>query len=160
MVKNPKNTHKNLNLKPARTPVSAYRYTATTKNIILAIIIIATIMVCILIVASFFLKPEAQVKQKIESLANHYYEDIFYEKMLNSDQYSGNPADSLAAHADRGLAVMTLNQLLLADETYSASMADYLKSYCDESTTTIHFYPEAPYSRTSYRTEYHYACNF
>ena len=137
------------------------RYSSiTAKKISIVIIIAVSLIVGIATLASIFLQPERQVHQKIASLASNYYENVFYEKMLNSDQFSGDPAKTLAPRAERGLAIITLRQLLLQDQLADTETANYLLKYCDENSTSVHFYPEAPYSRTSYRAEYTYACNF
>ena len=130
------------------------------RNIILAVIIIVTLIVCVTTVGSIFLKPEYLVPQKIEALATNYYENVFYENMLNSDQFSGDAKATLEKHNTRGLAIITLRQLLLQDQATTTDIADYLLTYCDQDTTTVHIYPEPPYTRTAYRIEYNYACNF
>lgn len=153
MVKSSKSSKSS---KSKSTPHSVF----SPRNIILAVIIAVTIVVCGSFIASIFLKPERLVPQQIEALATNYYENVFYENMLNSDQFSGDAEATLSEYSIRGLAIITLRQLLLQDEAATADVADYLRNYCDENATTVHFYPEPPYTRTAYRTEYNYACNY
>ena len=138
-----------------------FKFSATAaRNTTLVIIIIATLVVCASFIASILLKPERLVPQQFEALATNYYENIFYEKMESSNQFSGDAAATLEKHHERGLAVITLRQLLLQNPEATANVADYLRKYCDEDKTTVHFYPDPPYTRTAYHTEYNYACNF
>lgn len=138
-----------------------FKFSATSaRNVTLIIIIITTLIIWASFIASILLKPARLVPPKIEALATNYYENIFYERMENSDQFSGDPTATLEKHRERGLAIITLRQILLQDPPITADEAEYLRQYCDENKTTIHFYPDPPYTRTDYHVEYNYACNF
>ena len=150
----------NFGLQKPRTPVSAYRYAVTSKNTVTIVIILATILVFIAVICSVLLNPERQVKLKFEALATNYYENIFYNDLITSDDFSGNPQQALEKYAGTGLAPITLRQLILHDDTAAKDAADYLLKYCDENETRVIFFPEPSYSKTSYRAEYIYACNF
>ena len=142
-------------------PSGLFKFSATSaRNITLVIIIIAALAVCTTFIASILLKPERLVPPKIEALATNYYENIFYEKMVTSDQFSGDATATLEKHHERGLAIITLRQLLLQDPPITDDEANYLRQYCDENKTTVHFYPDPPYTRTAYHAEFNYACNF
>lgn len=134
--------------------------TSTTRNIVLIVIFALITTVGIAIAAAFLLQPELQIKQKFAAIANNYYENTIYESMLNSDQFSGNPADALEKNSERGLALVTLRQIILLDETVPTDVANYLEKYCDINKTSVRFYPQSPFSRTDYRAEYTYDCNF
>lgn len=149
-----------LNLKKPRTPVSAYRYAITARNTILIVIVASSLIVCLAVISAFLLNPERQVKQKFEALANNYYEYNFYENLLNSENFSGDLRLALQKYEEPGLSPVTLRQLLLYDPAGTADVGAYLKRYCDPNSTTVKFYPEFPYSRTSYHAEYTYDCNF
>lgn len=150
----------NFGLQKPRTPVSAYRYAVTSKNAITIVIVIAAILVFITVICSVLLNPERQVKLKFEALATNYYENIFYADLLKSDNFSGNPQKSLEKYNQTGLAPITLRQLILHDDAATKDTADYLLKYCDENETYVKFFPEPSYSKTSYRIEYTYSCNF
>lgn len=130
------------------------------KNIVLTIIILVTITIGVAIAATFLLQPERLVKQKVESIAANYYENVIYESMINSDQYSGNPADALEKYTVRGMTPITLRQILLLDEAISTDDDKYLRAQCDVNATSVRFFPDSPFSRTDYHVEYTYACNF
>jgi hypothetical protein len=130
------------------------------QKITIAIIIIVMIITFGFTIASFFLQPENLTKAKISGLAADYYENYLYENLLNSENFSGDVESTLSEFKDTGLSTISLRQLLLHDRTKNASVIEEIKQYCDEEKTTIKFYPEAPYSRTNYHTDYHYVCNF
>ena len=111
----------------------------------MTIVIIATL-------CTLFLKPEDLVKNQITSLANDYYENYFYQDSITTE--------TMDKYAARGLSPLTLSDLLTYDHQKNAKYTDYLSEYCDTSSTLIKLYPDPPYSRTSYHTEYTYACNF
>lgn len=129
----------------------------TRKIIFIIILIIIVASIGFLFV--FLNRPENIVKTEIDQLASHYYEDIFYENMLNSKNFSGDAAQTLSKYTESGISPLTLRQLVSID-SFSSSKKDYLYSYCDESSTLVRFYPDPPYSRTSYHTDIVYSCNF
>lgn len=128
-------------------------------KIILAIIVAAALAAIIAIVCLFLLRPEHQAKLQISALASDYYENFFYETMFESDNFSGDPAKALQKYESSGLESVTLRQLLLIDQS-NTDTSDYLLKYCDENATSVKFFPESPYSRTAYHTDYTYSCNF
>lgn len=147
-----------MSLKTPRTPVAAYRYAINSRRIILATIIIVVCLVAAVTICSFFLNPEKLVPQKFESLARYYYEDTFYEEMINSDNYSGDPEKALSEYKETGLAPVTLRGIYLMNKENGD--ARYLLNYCDGEETVLRFFPEPPYARDSYRVDYSYSCNF
>ena len=130
------------------------------RNLILIIILAATATIVTVIIMANISKPENQITSRISALASDYYESTFYENLISSDNYSGNPADALSKYTDYGLSPITLRQLLLNDQVKTAEDANYLLEYCDENRTSVKFYPESPYSRTDYHVEYTYSCEY
>lgn len=130
------------------------------QKIIIVIIVSVMAITIGFAIASFFLQPENLTKAKISNLATDYYENYLYENLINSEKFSGNIDATMSEYRDRGLSTITLRQLLLHDQSKNASLANEIKNYCDEEKTTIKFYPDAPYSRSSYHVDYHYVCNF
>ena len=129
------------------------------RKFILIIIPIMIIIVVIAVACIFIFNPEQQVKSKLNDLASEYYENVFYENMLNSNEYSGNSAKSLAKYESTGLTPMKLHQLILLNENTSVD-TDYITDYCNDEQTTIKYYPKPPYSKNSYEIEFTYYCNF
>ena len=60
------------------------------RKYLLFLIPIMTVVVIGTVACIFIFNPEQQVKSKLSSLAQHYYEDYFYTNLENSDQFSGD----------------------------------------------------------------------
>ena len=110
--------------------------------LIFVIILLAIGLVIIAIVCIVLLRPERQIPQKLASLAANYYENHYYPNLTQSSTYAGSPVTALADHAESGLPVVNLRQIILLGDQKNTPNADYVLKYCDESTTTIKFYPE------------------
>ncbi len=141
-------------------PKKSYHF--SVQKLILSIIMAAVLIVIIVLISAFFFKPENIVKSKISAIASDYYENYFYERLINSETYQevGNIEKVMEKYQDSGLSPLNLRQLLLYDNQKNADSAPLLKKYCNEENTYVKFYPEPPYSKTSYRAEYTYSCNF
>lgn len=131
-----------------------------TQKLIIVVIILAIIVTIIGIIISFFLQPEHLTKSRIEGLAADYYENFLYENLINSENYSGDIEATMSKHVETGFTPITLRQLILHDQEKTASIADSLRNNCDIERTTIKYFPVPPYSRTDYRVDYNYICNF
>ncbi|MBR2998489.1 hypothetical protein IKF34_01800 [Candidatus Saccharibacteria bacterium] len=132
------------------------------QKIALAAISISMFVVFLSILSSVLFSPERTTKNLLSKLASEYYENYFYAKFIDA-----NPSittkeleDILGKYQTSGLAAIPLRQLLLYDNQKNAASAPKLEKYCDTNNTYMKFYPEPPYSKTSYRTEYFYSCNF
>ncbi len=135
-------------------------YSTKARKFVLILIPALVVIIVFSVICANIFNPEHQIKSKLEALATNHYENIIYEKLVTSSNYSGDPETALSRNKDRGLPSYTLRQLLLEDQVKTADAAEYLLKYCDENATTVKFYPEPPYERTSYRVEYTYSCNF
>ncbi len=126
------------------------------------VIVVITLAVTSVFAGLFYMidhPPERQVKDKIDNLADTYYEEIFYSNLINSDSFDGNLEKALSKYVGKGLSRVYLRQLLLLEDV-DENTTDYLRKYCNENSTYVQFYPEPPYSQTDYRTEITYSCNF
>ena len=132
----------------------------TPQIIIFIIIVLSMIAVIVTTICAVVFKPENTVKDKISELSADYYENYLYQKFDFDDISSEDLANFMQKYEKTGLTATTLRQLLLYDHQKNAEYAPFLKKYCDEDTTYIKFYPEHPYSKTSYRVEYTYSCEF
>jgi len=142
---------KNTNRKkfhPAKTPA---------QKVILTVIILAIIAVFASLVCIPILSPENQTKSKISHFATNYYENYFYPKIFSGNK---NMAEVLGRYTNTGFSRISLRQIFLSNPEISDTDIDFLVRYCDENSTTIQFFPEAPYDKTSYRVEYTYSCSF
>lgn len=152
--KTPSRGKRSSSLHNSRRRASSSHFVSLVKKIIIAIICIVTLIMIILVACIPVLTPEHRVKSTISDLATDYYENYFYENL-------NFPSDTvLEKYRIYGLAPITLRDLLLYDNQKNISHRDSLITYCDENTTTVKFYMDPPYDRTSYHTEYTYSCNF
>lgn len=155
-----KKSAKSLSLKAPRTPISAYRYAVTYKNVILTTIAVLVVVVVVAVLCTALLNPERQITRKFDVLASNYYENVFYASMLDSDNYTGDPKAALEKYQASGFSPVTLRQLIYLGGDSAAADGDYLSQYCDLGESSVTFYPEPPYSKSSYHTSITYACNF
>lgn len=132
--------------------------------------IIATIMLIVIGFSIFCLvvTPETLVKDEIASITSDYYENYFYNKVLDNNSLSTDNADFDASamekilknYTNRGFASVSLRQLLLSDDQKHIASSEYLEKYCNLDRSNIKIYPEAPFSRQDYHVEYSYSCKF
>ena len=128
----------------------AKRNLSGIQKLIIGVIVAAIVVVAFALICVFVLTPERTIKTEIEKLAADYYESSFY----------GDGEETLSKYKDSGLAPVTLRQLILHDVEKNHEIGERIKKYCDENSTMIIFYPEEQYSKTSFRAEYTYSCEF
>ena len=157
--KNKRRVSFNNKYRPKRS--SACSASFAKKTILIVILIVSFVVIGGIICASF-LNNEDLVKSKISSLANDYYENYFYNKLLASEKFQQikDLDAAMEKYHTNGLSPITLNELFLYDNQKNASSRSYLTKYCDENSTFIKFYMDPPYERKSYHAEITYACNF
>lgn len=131
-------------------------------KIIIVIIVIAIFLVFLALLLALIFKPENQVKLKISNLSSSYYENFLYKESVNPEGAPSieQPNSDLIRYTEQGFAPVLLRQLIFQDHEELTSDDYYILEYCDENNTYVQFYPEAPYTKTSYRTETTYSCNF
>lgn len=128
-----------------------------TQKIIIAVISIALLSVVAACLCGWLFKPERTVKSQINALATNYYESYFYPQIAkNTSDIDG----TLQAYTDTGFSEVSLLQLMAADPTATTNTFTLTLKYCDSDATTVTFYPDPPYTKTSYRAEFHYSCSF
>ena len=131
------------------------------KKIILSVIAIVAVIILGLTIFAAIFTNENRVKSAISSIATDYYENYFYEELLESSSFSkDNPGETLGKYQTSGLAILSLRDLLLHDDQKFVEDRKFLAQFCDEDQTFIHYYPDEPYARNSYHVEYTYSCNF
>ena len=130
------------------------------QKIILGVIVVASITIVIATISVLNSRPENIVKSKIETLASDYYENVIYQGILDSKQFSGDITETLQKYTETGLSPVTLRELLLHDTKKSADFSSLIKEYCNQEMTTVKYYPEAPFAKSSYRVVYSYSCDF
>ena len=108
-----------------RKKTSKKRLSAIQKTI-LAIIISLFILIIGLVIATFFLNPEAIVKNKISALTSEYYENYLYENLKNSDQVP-DFKKAIEGYKDYGFTHVYLRQLIYYKN--DPETIEFLKKY-------------------------------
>ena len=130
------------------------------RNTIITVILLAMITVVLAVLAVIFNTPERVVKSKIESIAADYYENFFYQSIVEYKTTQKELEKTMQKYEKDGFSRITLQQLLLYDNQKHADAAETLKNYCNESETAVTIYPKAPYGQKDYHVEYDYSCEF
>ena len=132
------------------------------KRTIITIILIITIAISATLISGLFIDNEKNVKDKISHLVSDYYENYFYEQLINSEQYNNrdNFEKIMEKYHVGALNTLSLRDLLLYDNKKNIEYESYLTNYCDKDTTTIRIFPDPPYERNTYHAEITYSCNF
>ncbi|MBR0488444.1 hypothetical protein IJJ39_02095 [Candidatus Saccharibacteria bacterium] len=143
----------------ARSKEMSRRTHIVAKNVIIALILLAGMLVVLVVLLGMFKTPERTVTGKIYAMAEDYYENYLYDNIV-ANVSADKMDEALSKYAERGFAAMDLKQLLLFDNGRHSAAGATLKSYCDETGTYVKIYPEAPFGRKDYRIEANYACNF
>lgn len=149
-----------VHLSKSRTP---FLHPSTfAGKVVLVVILLAFFAVIAATISSIFSSPERMVKSRLDSLASDYYEKYYYEHLSNSEHFkSGDNLDAIMdKYVKAGFSPVTLRELTLQNPSLSKSEIEYVLKYCDEDATRVTIYPESPFKRTSYHTEFTYACTF
>ena len=142
------------------TPYSATkrRPDLIAKKTIIIVICLSIIIVAVAIACHFLLNEEKLVKDRTKSLAQEYYEGYIYENLIHGAMDQAEIEQVMDKYTLRGFAPVYLRQLLLSSTTDVNH--DLIAKHCDENTTFVKFYPEAPFDKESYRLEFSYDCDF
>ena len=132
------------------------------KKLILIIIFLATITVVTALITSTLFRSPNLVKSRIESIAADYYENYYHPRLITSRQFQQlTDLDKvMQKYHEKGLAPISLNELLTYDNGKHSADRDYLTSYCNPKSTAVVFYPDSPYDAKSYHLSVTYSCNF
>lgn len=122
------------------------------KNTILTIIGFLMLIMIGFTIFNLIATPEFLVKHKIQSIADDYYQNYFYDSVPEKE--------GLSYYTNSGLSRLSLRQLLLYSDRKYGETTDWFINYCNLDKTSLKFYPEEPYSRTSYHVDYNYSCKF
>ncbi len=128
------------------------------------ITLLSSIGVCALTIVFTFIytniaDPVKRSEHELTKLANSYYIEYYYPRVLG--KYLYQPEEVLADYAAAGLPAVRLRQVLLSnDGKYSSSADAFSNAYyqCDTNDTYIRYYPVAPYGPRDYTVTYSTAC--
>ena len=147
----------------SRSKETSRKVLVVARRTILAVIILAMMTVVLAAVVQSYATPENMVKREVEAIARDYYENYFYQSIIDANSVAEEKKtldEMMGRYVTPGFAKVSLQQLLLYDSQKHAGAGRLLKEYCDADKTYIKAFPVAPFGQTDYRVEYHYSCNF
>lgn len=143
-----------------RTKVAAAKVSEESHHIITTVVILTMLVVILSVFFAQLSTPERIIKGKIESIATDYYENYFYDRILDSLSGDQTITDALDYYSERGFNRVPLEQLFLFDNQRWQSAESAIVKYCDPAKTSITIYPDSPYGPTDYHIDYAYSCDF
>ena len=127
---------------------------------IIIVIIIAMLAVIAAILVQVFNTPENNVKSKMDSIASDYYENYFYKNVIKNGTDSNSLNRIMEKYRESGFSRVYFRQLLLYDGQKYANDTPLITKYCDENSSFVIIYPDPPYGKTDYHTQFYYSCEF
>lgn len=127
---------------------------------IIIVIIIAMLAVIATILVQVFSTPERNVKSKMDSIVSDYYENYFYKNVIKNGTTKENLNRIMDKFKEPGFSRVYFRQLLLYDNQKYSNDAPFITKYCDENSSYVIIYPDPPYSKTDYHTQFYYSCEF
>lgn len=140
------------------------------RKIIISVIGIAMLTVILFTIYGFIATPEFLLKKKIESIVSDYYENYFYNAILDNNSinlkdasaYSASPAIAkiLEKYVDSGFPETSLRTVLLSNNLKHADKMSSIEKYCNLDQTMIKIYPEPSFGNKNFHVNYTYSCKF
>ena len=152
-----------MNNKKKRNNVRVRRRSFTlVQKIILGVIALASLTVIIASISVVFLKDQNQIEALVNKMATDYYENYFYPNFSSSRgfQQITDLDSAMAKYHEYGFSPVKLRQLFLYDNRKNDQYKKEVTKYCDENKTSVTFYIDPPYEKTSYHYEISYSCNY
>lgn len=121
-------------------------------------IMILTITVLVSLAIHFYYSPKMIAKRELQSIARDYYENYFYNNMINSIR-GKTPAEIFEKYEKNGFAKVKLRQLLLFDNGRHEKSMKYFDDYkCDQDETEVLYKPKEPFGAKDYTLEISPVC--
>ena len=137
-----------------------FRFSFAQKTILT---IIFTTIIAVIVFAIFALNSRntINIESEISQMSAEYYEKYYFPDLEKSiHEHSGSPLQNvLSEYTDTGFSRVPLRQIIAHTQSSRATI-DYISTHCDVNNTFVHFFPEEPFTSTSYHTSYTYSCNF
>ena len=127
---------------------------------IIVVIVIAMLIVAAATAIRLFDTPERNVKSKMDSVVSDYYENYFYEKLAKASATNKSFDQAMEKYREPGFARIDFNQLFLYDNKKHNDIAPLITKYCDAEKSFVIIYPDPPYGKTDYHTQFYYSCEF
>lgn len=130
------------------------------KKIVSGGIIICAVIVLMCLIVNTYYDPAKVATRKLEELAKDYYENYYYDKLLEEIGEEGL-VEQFESLNGKGMANVPLRHLLLFDNARNEEYGkffDNTRYHCDRSETNVKIFPEEPYGRQDYSVEYTTVC--
>ena len=135
------------------------------QKIILSIILtVALSVITFSVYAIIHFRPTdtiTLVKSYISSMSTDYYENYYFPSLESSIHDHGNSdiSEVLSRYTDTGFSRVPLRQII-SHVDYDEAALSQITERCDTKSTFVHFFPDPPFTSTSYHVDYEYSCNF
>lgn len=141
--------------------ISRHSTLSIAQKSILAVIIIATVAIVAFTIFAFNAHAPIDVESEISKMSSEYYEQYYFPDLENSIRTHSNSSieDVLSEYTATGFSRIPLRQIIAHTQS-DPSTVQYISTRCDTNNTLVHFFPESPFTATSYHTSYSYSCNF
>ena len=130
------------------------------KWVIVGVIIIVSMVFTAISIYAFIYDEKEVVKGDLETLAKEYYEGYIYPGLIEEGMSQTQIDELMERYLVRGFSRVYLRQLLLREGREKKVNEKLIRKHCDENQTLVHFFPEEPYDKQSYRMEWRYDCDF
>ena len=127
--------------------------------------ILITIVVVLLMIivgaetfAKLYFTTERNVMGKLNFLADTYYREYYYDRF--SSTIVGDRNAAFEKYSEYGFAPVYLRQLLSFNSGKYADYRKFFEGHCDTNTTTVYYYPRAPYGKNDFETKLVHTCKF
>ena len=134
------------------------------QKIILSIILtVALSVITFSVYAIIHFRPTdtiTLVKSYISSMSTDYYENYYFPSLESSIHDRGNSdiSEILSRYTDTGFSRVPLRQII-SHVNYDETALNQITERCDTNSTFVHFFPDPPFTSTSYHVDYEYSCN-
>lgn len=117
---------------------------------LLGIVAASTVLIIISLCTGFRKSPEEKAEREMKKIAEAYYTEYLYPRLLGN--LDNDPKEALKAYAEAGVPSTYLRQLLhYNNDEYASSAKVFEKLECNTNSTGVKFFPVEPYGPRDYR---------
>ena len=128
------------------------------NSILLTVIVLCAVGVIALLFSKTYFAPENQLQRELEALATDYYENYLYENYFLNVPESDRTAE-FEQYLTRGMEPIYLRELLSHAKNLHPNSAQIFQSAgCDTNSTSVKYFPDAPYEKSDFHAEYKFSC--
>lgn len=141
-----------------------HKLSLVQKIILSIILIVAVSVITVSVYAIIHFRPTdtaTLVKSYISNISTDYYENYYFPSLESSihDHSNSDISEVLSRYTDTGFSRVPLRQII-SHIDYDETSLNQITERCDTNSTLVHFFPDPPFTSTSYHVDYEYSCNF